>query len=669
MNPLSVGNGAFAFTVDATGLQSFPEHYMNGIPLGTQSEWGWHSFANPQGYKRSETEVLFDVEERKVPYAVQFDQPGRNQDASNHFRSNPHRLHLGIVGFDMELADGSPVKPEDLSDIDQQLNLWEGRITSNFSVEGVPVTVETVCHPERDLIAFSVRSELLASGRMKVKIRFPFPTAQHTDGAMRFDRTDDHQSIVESETSDLKVIRHLLDGTAYTISITSEQSTVLDQKDAHYFVLAPEKSTDELVASVEFSPEIVPGTIPLFSESVQSSALAWKSFWQSGGAIDFSGSTDPRAHELERRIVLSQYLTRIQCAGAYPPQETGLTFNSWFGKFHLEMHWWHTVHFALWNRIDLMEKSLWWYAHIAERAAEKAKRQGYKGVRWPKMTDPDGNDSPSSIGEFLIWQQPHFIYFAELAYRHHQDRETLEKYADLVFATADFMASFPVYNKEKACYDLAPPLIPAQESLDKMSTFNPPFELAYWHWGLSTAQRWRERLGKEPDADWQKVIDKLPSLPQSDGLYLAAESAPDSYTERRYQTDHPMVLGAFGMMVPYNDFDTTIMRNTLSHILENWHWDETWGWDYPMTAMNATRLIEPEKAVDALLMNVQKNTYLANGHNYQDDRLRIYLPGNGGVLLAAAMMCAGFDGCTVENPGIPKNGQWKVRWENLSPMP
>jgi len=37
---LTVGNGKFAFTVDATGLQSFPEYYTNGIPLGTQSEWG-----------------------------------------------------------------------------------------------------------------------------------------------------------------------------------------------------------------------------------------------------------------------------------------------------------------------------------------------------------------------------------------------------------------------------------------------------------------------------------------------------------------------------------------------------------------------------------------------------------------------------------------------------
>lgn len=29
---LTVGNGRFAFTVDATGLQSFPELYRNGIP-------------------------------------------------------------------------------------------------------------------------------------------------------------------------------------------------------------------------------------------------------------------------------------------------------------------------------------------------------------------------------------------------------------------------------------------------------------------------------------------------------------------------------------------------------------------------------------------------------------------------------------------------------------
>ena len=73
-----------------------------------------------------------------------------------------------------------------------------------------------------------------------------------------------------------------------------------------------------------------------------------------------------------------------------------------------------------------------------------------------------------------------------------------------------------------------------------------------------------------------------------------------------------------------------------------------------MTAMTATRLGLPEKAIDALLMDVTTNTYLNNGHNYQDNRLTIYLPGNGGLLTAVAMMCAGYDGCRTKNPGIPK---------------
>src|SRR5207237_821739 len=71
--------------------------------------------------------------------------------------------------------------------------------------------------------------------------------------------------------------------------------------------------------------------------ALEQTAGYWKNFWLTGSAVDFSGSKDPRAKELERRIVLSQYLTAIQCSGSTPPQETGLTTNSWYGKFHLEM--------------------------------------------------------------------------------------------------------------------------------------------------------------------------------------------------------------------------------------------------------------------------------------------------------------------------------------------
>lgn len=48
------------------------------------------------------------------------------------------------------------------------------------------------------------------------------------------------------------------------------------------------------------------------------------------------------------------------------------------------------------------------------------------------------------------------------------------------------------------------------------------------------------------------------------------------------------------------------MRNTLVHVMNNWDWKDTWGWDYPLIAMSAVRLNEPELAIAALLMDVPK---------------------------------------------------------------
>ena len=129
-----------------------------------------------------------------------------------------------------------------------------------------------------------------------------------------------------------------------------------------------------------------------------------------------------------------------------PPQETGETFNSWFGKPHLEMHWWHAAHFALWNRAPMLERSLPWYTTILPEARAIARRQGYRGVRWPKMVDPAGHDSPSGVGPFLIWQQPHPIYLSELVYRAHPDRATLDRHREVVFESAEFMASYPFWD-------------------------------------------------------------------------------------------------------------------------------------------------------------------------------------------------------------------------------
>jgi len=675
LDSLSVGNGGFAFTVDPTGLQSFPEYYESGVCLGTQSDWGWHSLPNVENFTRDETLKDYQAGSRTIPIAVQKLDTERGRAAAEYFRQNPHRLHLGHFGMQWLLSDGSPATIEDIRSIHQTLDLWTGEIHSCYYIDGEEVRVTTICDPDSDSIAFQIQSLLISRNRLRLKLSLPYPSLSHTDsGAAYSIKTENkHHSEIARDTPLEKQWVHRLDDTQYSIELSSSVPLQIIPQGNHAYVLCRanvESDTDSIKGILSFSPtpwHDAASKAPSFQAIRQRNADSWLSYWNKGGIVDFAGSTDPRAEELERRIVLSQYLERIQCAGNYPPQETGLTFNSWYGKFHMEMHWWHAVHWALWNHPEYLEKSLEYYDQILNAARNKAKQQSFNGARWPKMTDPSGGDSPSDIGEFLIWQQPHLIYLVNLLYRLNPTQEILNRYTDLISATADFMVDLPVKDTETGAYHLSSPLIPAQERLPKLTTVNPAFELRYWKWALQIADDWTRHYGKS-DPTYKEIANHMPGLPSKDGLYLAATSAPDSYQNPDYMGDHPMVLGAIGMLPLDDTVDLEIAKATFEFIKSHWDWSSTWGWDYPMMAMAATRLGMPEEAVDALLMEVQKNTYLANGHNYQDERLRIYLPGNGGLLTAVAMMCAGYSGNTTENPGFPRNG-WQIRWENLQSMP
>lgn len=663
LSSLTVGNGNFAFTVDVTGMQSFPEYYKGGVPLGTQSVWGWNQIPDSNNYSFDETLKVYELAGRKIPYPVQWKEPERNKNAADFFRKNPHRLQLANIGLEITRKDGSLATITDIQNIDQQLDMWTGEIRSRFTVDNEAVEVITNAHQEKDAVAFSIRSQLVKQKKIQVRLRFPAPTGEWKDTGVQPDTAGSFRTIRGVLFQYWTTFIRFMNTGEYYVTPRWRYPVNIKTRGVNDFVIQPVLDSTTMEVSFLFSKSV--GQPVYVSETQKSSAAQWKQFWNSGGAIDFSGSTDKRAHELERRMILSQYLTRVNCSGPFPPQETGLTFNSWFGKPHLEMHWWHAVHFALWGRTELMEKSLDWYFTVADSARAIAKRQGFEGLRWQKMVDHGGIEAPSSVGSFLIWQQPHFIYMTELVYRAKKDKAVLEKYKDLVFATADFMASYPSYDTKNKKYNLGPGLIPAQECFDAVTTFNPTYELAYWHWALSIAQKWRERLGMPRKKRWDEVMQNLAPLPQVDGVYLATESTPDCYTTERYLTDHPAVLGAYASIPAAHHLDKTVMKNTFDKVWKIWKWEETWGWDFPLTAMAATRLRMPEKAIDALFMPVQTNTYLVNGHNYQDGRLTIYLPGNGGLLTALAMMCAGVDGSSEINPGFPKDGSWKVKWEGL----
>ncbi|MFH0759309.1 MAG: hypothetical protein V2B15_18630 [Bacteroidota bacterium] len=660
LGPLSVGNGDFAFTVDITGLQSFPGHYMNGIPLGTLSNWGWHSYPNTGNYTHEQVIRKFDVSGREVEYFHDFSNELSTErgKASRWLRENPHRINLGMIGLQLYDQNGRLLRIGEIEYPNQELNLWKGEITSTFEADGVPVRVVTICHPDQDLVAAGIHSELIKKGQLKVELRFPEADPSWKNAVLWGDDTHHQSRIIKTDTGST-MIEHVQDSTRYFVVI-SNGSGELTENGKHRFVLVPSREKD----SIEFSCEFVENmdetdSGPDFGSARECANSFWETFWNTGGAVDFSACSDPRAFELERRVILSRYLTQIQCSGYLPPQETGLTFNSWYGKFHLEMHWWHGVHFALWQKESVLEKQMEYYPSISDQARNLASKQHYEGIRWPKMTGPDGMTSPSTVGNYLIWQQPHYIYFAELLYQLSGDKvSTLEKYGKLVFETAEFMASLPVLDSINNRYILAPPLIPAQETFDVYTTMNPSFELTYWHWALNRAIEWKKRINEPVPSAWSDVANRLSKLPIKDSLYLFTENGSDSYDNLRYLSDHPVVLGCMGMLPPSELVNPEIMDRTFRRIVSSWNWPATWGWDFPMVAMAAGALGRYEEAMDYLLLDVQKNTYLPNGHNYQDERLTLYLPGNGALLTAVARMCT--------KDQFPKNGKWKVRWENLN---
>lgn len=414
---LSVGNGEFAFTTDITGLQTFPEVYKNGVPLGTQSQWGWHSFANPDGYKPEDAWKEYDFGRgHKEIYSCQFKEKGRQRDASNWLRANPHRLHLGIVG--LELEEG--VTPSQLQNIRHNLDMWKGEVSSSFSLAGISYHVQTVCHPVNDMIASRVSSQ----SHPDIKFHFPYPTGGHCDDACDWNANDKHTTTLVRQDKQSAVLKRELDTTTYYVTIRWEGEASLTEKSKNYFVLTPADTV--LAFTCQFTPEESKTPAITFAEVEKASSEYWNNFWNKGGVVDFSLCTDPRAKELERRVVLSQYLLAIQCAGSTPPQETGLTYNSWFGKFHMEMIWWHQAQFALWGHPELLDRTLAWYHQVEPVAREIAQRQGFEGVRWMKMTDPSGMEAPSNVGSFLIWQQPHLIYLAELLYRANPSDELIK---------------------------------------------------------------------------------------------------------------------------------------------------------------------------------------------------------------------------------------------------
>ncbi|SJL09046.1 uncharacterized protein ARMOST_12422 [Armillaria ostoyae] len=318
--PMQVGNGNFAFGTDVTGLQTFQ-------PFAIMSSWGWKNDTLPQGKTMDDLNGYRGASWYNHGRLVEYDFGGSDEVIEQWLTANPNRVNLGRVGLVFRSVEGEVlnVTESNLTDIHQELDLWTGTMTSRFSFGGVPITVTTTCAQERDTIGISIESALLSDGQLGVFVDYPW-----NDGSAMFsgpfvgnwNAPANHTTSISTDVDDHNAeITHTLDEASFVTSFDSDAFTISrDSPDAHRYTILPRDSTSTFRMAVTYG--IASPVRTSYEATDVSSRTTWNTFWSRSGFVDvFTESSDPRADELQRRIILSRYLMRVNEAGDTPPQE------------------------------------------------------------------------------------------------------------------------------------------------------------------------------------------------------------------------------------------------------------------------------------------------------------------------------------------------------------
>ncbi|KAJ5949529.1 hypothetical protein N7454_001113 [Penicillium verhagenii] len=619
--PLQVGNGNFAFGADVTGLQTF-SHFA------IESSWAWHNFSLPTTPGQTSCSDFTGLDWWTHGRLVNYDMPNPDEnDISNWLIENPQRSSIANIGLHFP---GQNITEESLLYKSQDLDIWEGTIQSSFQYNRSNVSIQVWSHPTDPVVGIQIKSDLLVSGDLGLFFDFPISDTEKFDAPYVGVWNDTTNSSVQMKSTPYTALfEHALDSNINRLGVKwqTEVSITGPLSGTNRFILTP-KGSDILQIVADFQPASDNrDDFPTYESIAAGSREWWENYWMTGAFIDLSATENANATELQRRIILSQYLVAVNEASYNPPQESGLVNNG---------------------------------------CIDRATAQGYEGARWGKMTDPTGRSAPGEINTLLIWQQPHVMHFAEYVYRAFPNKNTLQEWDEVITATADFMASYAWWNDTTMVYDLGPPMYPVSENTSPNSTVNPTFELAYWRFGLDVAIQWKERQGVSVPKKWVTVRDHLAPLPVIDDAYAVYEGIPDMWKANSTTVqDHPAMIGVYGLLPPPSTgvpLNLTTMRHTAELIKELWDFGDSYGWDFSMLAMNSLRLGDVDQAVAYLL----DSYYVFDDAGYAEGGSRVptpYMPDAGGLLLATAMMAGGWTGD--EGPHFPAD--WDVTVEGFSP--
>ncbi len=571
-NPVTIGNGDFAITLDQTGTQSLYEIYKY-IPLSTMSNKNWF-YKDKKDIKPSYVDgkayMLFNLDNdpnyqtnRQYPFKYSF---------------------MQILLYDNDkLIDINNIK-----DVKQELDLYKGIVTSSFNYkEKINKTISFI-YQDHDEFNFKLQSD-----NLNLALKFNYPS--YTKNGYRLD-----------------ILPNVL--------VKEDRITLLyDDKNSLSFKLKSSSNYQIVENTLIFDDNNVSFSLAL--DEIKEGKLL-DEFWKCDNGIIIDNE------ELVKKMVLSKYLLHVNSTGIYPPQESGLTYNCWNSKFHLEMHLIHSLWNIYNNHVGDLVKSFDYYLSIMPSSLKRASLNGYKGLRFPKMTGPDGEDSPSNIGPLLIWQAPHILFMLQEIYYLYNKENIIKKYEPLISGTIDFMISFLTLKDSK--YQMLDPLLEACESIPLDRCQNPSFELEYWRYTLERQPKIDTVLYGHQRYDYLDITSKIITPKEDDGIYLKTYGVIDKYDLYK---DHP-TEGFLMSFFKSKIVDKEKMVKTIDYILKNMDLSSYWGWDFPFLGLSLLNCGEIEKSIEVTQLNTINNQYLYNGYNTSPrDDLKAYLPGNGAFLI------------------------------------
>jgi hypothetical protein len=678
--PLFTGNGNLGMSLDLTGSQLLKEDYPpNSVNLISQSIW--HNPPLPESLRG------LSLSKKAYPHGeghtVEYPYPSsaKEQELYHFLRKYPNKFNLVTVSLGLAAGGRTLASATEISDISQSLVLAEGVIRSEYLWNGVQSKIETFVHATRDLILFHITdsSPILSTRRLEVRIdnpdawdpRYekgpvPNPNIQLADYSLSsFGKSGDQRRFW--------ALRPMPGGFSYGISgaASAPVRDVSASEGRIEIILEPSTARDCFIALALSGGQDIPDPLAVAIQRAADAELAgyealraehhawWRDFWNRSRVS--LNSPDGNGKELERWYQLSLYHLASSCRGRYPPAEGGLVANSWYGKFHLEMHFWHAICFLGANRPDLLLPSLRWYLAALPQARLHAQAMGLRGAKYPKMTSFQGLESPGDTNFRIYWHLGEVASLVWWTFLNTQDLEFLAEFYPVLEANAEFISSFVVWNSGKEVFEILPPVVTCDETTKGGEVLNPAYELAEFRIALDYAIQAARKLGRAegPVKEWIHVRDHLAPIPHDDDTYLLYEGCPDTWTED-HAFSHPSVLGPFFPtgVVP----DNPLIHKTFDRVLQVWDWDGCWGWDFGFAAGAAARLNRAGDAVSVLLKARDKMN--PNAVTFSGGKVDSYLPGNGGIVLAVdEMLLQSMDGALRIFRGIPED--WSASFERL----